>query len=136
MLTIAVAPSAGGRRPPLRPASSSAGQHAARAVLLFAHARNSATDRGERRSPRRCAAPIKCAIPRMNAAHLARLAVMLVAIALTGVAFLAIEGSASWLAAAGVFAAGCILAELAFRRLADPETLRRDLEDRVRNPPD
>ncbi|WP_342360206.1 hypothetical protein [Terrarubrum flagellatum] len=35
----------------------------------------------------------------------------------------------------GVFLVGCWIAERIFRRLATPEDVRRDLEDRVRNPP-
>ena len=41
----------------------------------------------------------------------------------------------SWIALVVIFVIGSTLAEWTFRRLATPEAIRDDLEDRVRNPP-
>jgi hypothetical protein len=44
-------------------------------------------------------------------------------------------GWASWIAFVVIFVIGSTVAEWTFRRLAAPDTIRADLEDRVRNPP-
>lgn len=44
-------------------------------------------------------------------------------------------GWASWTALVVIFVIGSTLAEWTFRRLATPDAIRDDLEDRVRNPP-
>ena len=44
-------------------------------------------------------------------------------------------GWASWIALIVIFAIGSTVAEWTFRSLATPDTIRADLEDRVRNPP-
>jgi hypothetical protein len=44
-------------------------------------------------------------------------------------------GWTSWIALVVIFVIGSTLAEWTFRRLATPEVIRDDLEDRVRNPP-
>jgi hypothetical protein len=44
-------------------------------------------------------------------------------------------GWTSWIALIVIFAIGSTVAEWTFRRLATPDTIRADLEDRVRNPP-
>jgi hypothetical protein len=44
-------------------------------------------------------------------------------------------GWASWTALIVIFIIGSTLAEWTFRRLATPDAIRDDLEDRVRNPP-
>jgi len=44
-------------------------------------------------------------------------------------------GWMSWVALVVIFAIGSTLAEWTFRRLATPEAILEDLEDRVRNPP-
>jgi hypothetical protein len=41
----------------------------------------------------------------------------------------------SWIALVVIFVIGSTLAEWTFRRLATPDAIRDDLEDRVRNPP-
>ena len=43
-------------------------------------------------------------------------------------------GWASWIALVVIFIAGSTVAEWTFRKLATPEIIRADLEDRVRNP--
>jgi hypothetical protein len=43
------------------------------------------------------------------------------------------ELDAGWIPAALVVISGFIVSEVVFRRLADRETLQRDLEERVRN---
>ena len=42
---------------------------------------------------------------------------------------------ASWIALVVIFIVGSTLAEWTFRKLATPDAIRDDLEDRVRNPP-
>ena len=44
-------------------------------------------------------------------------------------------GWPSWIALVVIFVIGSTLAEWTFRRLATPDAIRDDLEDRVRNPP-
>ncbi len=46
---------------------------------------------------------------------------------------ISIEMDAGWIPAALIVISGFSLSEAAFRRLADQETIRRDLEERVRN---
>ena len=50
-------------------------------------------------------------------------------------AWLRLGGWASWIALVAIFGIGSTLAEWTFRRLATPDAIRDDLEDRVRNPP-
>jgi hypothetical protein len=69
-------------------------------------------------------------------AQMARLLITLVAMALAAWSWFALSPSwFAWAAAAGVFVGGSVLAEIIFRRLASPDAVRADLEDRVRNPP-
>ena len=44
-------------------------------------------------------------------------------------------GWMSWIALVVIFIIGSTLADWAFRKLATPDAIRDDLEDRVRNPP-
>jgi hypothetical protein len=44
-----------------------------------------------------------------------------------------VEMDAGWIPAALIVISGFSLSEAVFRRLADQETIRRDLEERVRN---
>jgi hypothetical protein len=44
-------------------------------------------------------------------------------------------GWASWIALVVIFVVGSTLAEWTFRKLATPQMIRADLEERVRNPP-
>ena len=72
----------------------------------------------------------------MAAAQLIRFAIVLGGLLAGLTAFLVIP--IPWLAvSAGVLIplTDFAIAEFVFRRIADRETLRRDLEDRVRNPP-
>jgi hypothetical protein len=64
-----------------------------------------------------------------------RRAISLCAMAVALFAFLQLPGWSGWLAAGVAVALGWGLAEAMFHRLADAETRRTDLEDRVRNPP-
>jgi positive regulator of sigma E activity len=69
-------------------------------------------------------------------AQMARFVISLVGMLIALIVFM--EVSTGWIAAlASVIVAltGFIIAEALFRRFADRETYRRDLEDRVRNPP-
>jgi hypothetical protein len=69
-------------------------------------------------------------------AHAMRFAVGLVAAVLAVLAYLKFGGGwASWILLLLIFVVGGSIAEWAFRRLATPEIVRADLEDRVRNPP-
>jgi hypothetical protein len=64
-------------------------------------------------------------------AQLARLGVSLIAMLVGLFAFLAMD--AGWIPAALIILSGFGLGEVVFRRLADLETIRDDLEERVRN---
>ncbi len=64
-------------------------------------------------------------------AQLARFVISLIAMLVALVIF--IEMDAGWIAAALIVISGFSLSEAVFRRLADQETIRRDLEERVRN---
>jgi hypothetical protein len=64
-------------------------------------------------------------------AQSARVAIVLVAIVLSGLAFLTAPGLWGWPAMIAVFLAGGIVAEMVFRRLATPDEIRADLEDRA-----
>jgi hypothetical protein len=64
-----------------------------------------------------------------------RLAISLCAMAAALFAFMELPGWAGVIAAASSVALGGSIAEIVFRRVADAETRRADLEDRVRNPP-
>ncbi len=65
------------------------------------------------------------------AAQLARFVISLIAMLVALVIF--IEMDAGWIAAALIVISGFSLSEAVFGRLADQETIRRDLEERVRN---
>jgi hypothetical protein len=69
-------------------------------------------------------------------AQLVRFAVALTSGVVAVLAFLKLSpGWAAWAALVGIFAIGGSMAEWLFRRLASPQQIRDDLEDRVRNPP-
>jgi len=69
-------------------------------------------------------------------AQLARFAISVIGMLIALIAFMALgTGWMPVIAAALIAFVGFVVAESVFRRLADSETLRRDLEDRVRNPP-
>jgi hypothetical protein len=64
-------------------------------------------------------------------AQLARFVVSLIAMLLALMAFMAMD--AGWIPAALIIVFGFGMSEIVFRRLADRETIRDDLEERVRN---
>ena len=64
-------------------------------------------------------------------AQLARFVISLIAMLIARTIF--IEMDASWIPAALFVISGFSLSEAVFGRLADQETIRRDLEERVRN---
>jgi hypothetical protein len=67
-------------------------------------------------------------------AHWARFVISLIAMLIALIAFMAMD--LGWLPAGLIAIAlisGFSLSEVVFRRLADQETIRRDLEERVRN---
>jgi hypothetical protein len=64
-------------------------------------------------------------------AQLARFVLSLIAMLLGLVAWM--EMDTGWIPAALVIIVGFSISEVVYRRLADPETIRRDLEERVRN---
>ena len=66
-------------------------------------------------------------------AQLIRFLIAVLALAAAAAAFMSIDGWTAWAAAAGLLLMGWRLAEAAFNRLADAETKRADLEERVRN---
>ena len=69
-------------------------------------------------------------------AQFVRFAVALTSGVIAVLAFLELgPGWMAWAALAGIFVVGGSMAEWLFRRLASPEQIRDDLEDRVRNPP-
>jgi hypothetical protein len=68
-------------------------------------------------------------------AQVVRFAVGLLAAALAVFAYLALDGWARWIVPFIIFIIGSAIAEWLFRKLATPEMIRADLEDRVRNPP-
>jgi hypothetical protein len=69
-------------------------------------------------------------------AQMVRLGIAVGAMILAGFAFMSMAPSwTAWVAAIAIFLIGGAMAEAAFRRLASNETKRRDLEDRMRNPP-
>jgi len=61
----------------------------------------------------------------------ARFVISLIAMLIALIIF--IEMDAGWIPAALIVISGFSLSEAVFRRLADQETIRRDLEERVRN---
>ena len=65
-----------------------------------------------------------------------RFAVTAAGMLMAGAAFLWLPVSWGWLVALAIFALGGLLSERLFRRLASPEEIRADLEDRVRHPSD
>ncbi|MDX8464834.1 hypothetical protein RFM26_03950 [Mesorhizobium sp. VK23B] len=64
-----------------------------------------------------------------------RFAIFVLSACCAGLAFFTLHSFWAWAAPIAIFIAGSLLAEYAFSRLASPEEKRRDLEDRVRNPP-
>ena len=67
-------------------------------------------------------------------AHLARFVISLIAMLIALITFM--EMGVGWLSAAVIVISlmlGFSLSEAIFRRLADQEAIRRDLEERVRN---
>ena len=64
-------------------------------------------------------------------AQLARFVISLIAMLIGLVTY--VEMDAGWIPAALIVISGFSLSEAVFRRLADQETIRRDLEERVRN---
>ena len=64
-------------------------------------------------------------------AQLARFVISLVAMFFGLITFLELD--AGWIPAACIVLLGFVASEAVFRRLADQETLQRDLEERVRN---
>ena len=72
----------------------------------------------------------------MPVAQFVRFAVALTSGAIAVLVFLKLSpGWAAWAALVAIFVVGGSMAEWLFRRLASPEQIRDDLEDRVRNPP-
>jgi hypothetical protein len=69
-------------------------------------------------------------------AQIIRFAIGIAFALLAVLAWLRLDGGwASWIALVVIFIIGSTLAEWTFRRLATPDVIRDDLEDRVRNPP-
>jgi O-antigen ligase len=67
-------------------------------------------------------------------AQVLRFAIGLLTAVLAILAYLLLAGSwAAWAALLVIFIVGGCAAEWTFRKLATPETIRADLEDRVRN---
>ena len=64
-------------------------------------------------------------------AQLARFVISLVAMFIGLITFLGLD--AGWIPAAFIVLLGFVISEAVFRRLADQETIQRDLEERVRN---
>jgi len=64
-------------------------------------------------------------------AQLARFFISLIAMLLGLVAWMEID--TGWIPVALVIIVGFSISEVVYRRLADPETIRHDLEERVRN---
>jgi membrane protein implicated in regulation of membrane protease activity len=64
-----------------------------------------------------------------------RLAVFVLSLALAGAAFFWLDSFWAYLAPIIVLAAGGVLAEFVFNRIADRTDVKHDLEDRTRNPP-
>jgi hypothetical protein len=68
-------------------------------------------------------------------AQAARSAIGVVSAALAIGSWLWLGSWSAWIVPLIVFVAGGAVAEWIFRRLATPDVIRDDLEDRVRNPP-
>jgi len=68
-------------------------------------------------------------------AHIVRIAVFLLAGVLAVLAFLTLAPWARWTVPVVIFVIASTIAEWLFRKLATPDVIRADLEDRVRNPP-
>ena len=64
-------------------------------------------------------------------AQLARFVISLVAMFIGLITFMELD--AGWIPAAFIVLLGFVVSEVVFRRLADQETIQRDLEERVRN---
>ena len=72
----------------------------------------------------------------MPVAQFVRFAVALISGVIAVLAFLKLSpGWTAWAALVAIFVVGGSMAERLFRKLASPEQIRDDLEDRVRNPP-
>jgi hypothetical protein len=68
-------------------------------------------------------------------AQMARFVIAIAAMFIGLIVFM--ESGSGWLPVAAsllIVLIGCSIAEAVFRRLADHETIRRDLEERTRNP--
>ena len=69
-------------------------------------------------------------------AQIVRFAIGILFAVLAVFAWLRLDGGwSSWITLFVIFVVGSTLAEWVFRRLATPDAIRDDLEDRVRNPP-
>jgi hypothetical protein len=68
-------------------------------------------------------------------AQAARFAIWACSAVLAAFAWLRVDGWTSSIAFVVILAIGCTVAEWIFRKLATPDEIRADLEDRVRNPP-
>ena len=64
-----------------------------------------------------------------------RLGIFLVALVIAAVAFFNLASPWAWLVPVAIAILGGLIAERVFKRLASPAEIRRDLEDRTRNPP-
>ncbi|MDX8522314.1 hypothetical protein [Mesorhizobium dulcispinae] len=64
-----------------------------------------------------------------------RFAIFVLSACCAGLSFFALHSFWACAAPIAIFIIGSLLADYAFSRLASPEEKRRDLEDRVRNPP-
>ena len=61
-----------------------------------------------------------------------RFAIHLLTLGLALFAFMETQGLMAFGALIGVFLMGCVVAEMVFRRLATPEEVKADLEERLR----
>lgn len=64
-----------------------------------------------------------------------RLGIFVAFLALSAIAFFRLSPPWAWLAPLALAVLGGVAAEKVFRLIATPEEMRRDLEDRTRNPP-
>ena len=64
-----------------------------------------------------------------------RLGIFLLALAIAAFAFFFLPAPWAWLMPLVIATVGGLIAERAFKRLASMDEIRRDLEDRTRNPP-
>jgi hypothetical protein len=70
----------------------------------------------------------------LNLAQFVRFGITVLGMIAAGAAFMLLDPGWGWLAALALFLAAGAIADLPFRRLGDVQTIRDDLEDRVRNP--